>query len=162
MIYRALQLLVGTLPVLLPLGLVPEKALALGWQSETLSGLSQLQVQVGKDCQAGASEADLKAGVGTYLSRRGVAIDPTPVGSQLRPNVYLSITCPPRISGDFAYTMSVRVYQPIELNGQLFEAATYSAGEMIGVTNALRYTNQEGDLVIQLLDVLVTDWNETR
>jgi hypothetical protein len=164
MIYRAIRLLSGTLLVLLPFGLVAERALALGWQSETLSGLSQLQVQVGKDCPAGAgaSEADLKVGVETYLSRRGVAIDPTPAGQQLRPNAYLSITCTSSIEGDFAYAMSMRVYQPIEFNGQVFEAATYSAGESVGYTNVFRYTNEEGDLVIQLLDVLITDWNETR
>ncbi|MEM1241149.1 MAG: hypothetical protein AAGI45_15015 [Cyanobacteria bacterium P01_H01_bin.26] len=137
------------------------KSASASWQPETLRNISQLQVQVEKECRVGASEERLKTGIENYLSRNGIPINTSPSTTGMQPYLYVAIECSSR-SDSFAYVVASRVYQLVNLNGTSIEAATYSVSGAFGTANVSGYAGGESDIIVEILNDFIADWHSVR
>lgn len=152
----------GTVTALAWFGLSSGAALATsGWQPETLRDISQLQVQVEKNCRAGASASRLREGIENYLSRGGIPINASRSSTGIQPHLYLTIDCQSN-RDRFSYNVNARVYQPVNLNGRTVEAATYSVPGGFGTATTASYANGESDFITEILDDVIADWHSVR
>lgn len=159
---KLLSLAACALSGLASIGLTSDNALAsIGWQPETLQDIFQLQVQVEKACRSGVSADQLETGIEEYLSRAGIPINTSNSSRGIQPYLYVQIECSNR-SDLLAYSMLVRLYQAVKLNGRTIEAATYSVPGSFGTSNAYRYSSNEAGWVTEILDDFITDWYSVR
>lgn len=131
------------------------------WQPETLRSISQLHIRVAKDCRFGASAERLQAGVENYLRRSGLPVSSNSTNQRVAPYLNLLINCG-STTLDTTLSISLDVIQNVQLNGQTIQAETYSGPGVHGYTTAAEYTRREPQIITDLLDTFISDWNAVR
>ncbi|MGP1383501.1 MAG: hypothetical protein ACTS2F_08060 [Thainema sp.] len=132
------------------------------WQPDTLRSISQLHVRMSKVCRFGASAERLREGIEGYLLRNGLPINSNPTNQPVTPYVLIQIGCGSDMQ-DTSLDMSLHVIQSVQLNNQTIRAETYTGGlGFRGCTNATEYTQREPELITEMLNFFISDWNSVR
>ncbi|WP_194023796.1 hypothetical protein [Nodosilinea sp. LEGE 07298] len=132
------------------------------WQPETLLSISQLHVRVAKICRFGASAERLQAGIENYLRRSGLPVTSNPTNQRVAPYLDLSIDCG-STTRDTTLRIGLNVIQNVQFNGQTILAETYSGPAVHGFTlTSAEYARREPQIITDLLDTFISDWNSVR
>ena len=130
-----------------------------GWQSKSLSDISQLKLEIKKNCNAAPYLQDnsrkLSYDIQKYLGDWGIPMVEGEA-SESEPYINVSIICE---QADYSYHNTIfqlEVIQPVDINGEKKAATTYK-NQVFGITGSY-FNETEQRVVLNLLKQFVKDW----